>query len=164
MLRDYQKIIDEAIRLELGVVIYAPHPKSGFGQRQYINIWIRDRSPDWEIEMDIGNLDLSILIAYKLKRNWPAQIRLITMVDSEEKEQKALEFMKKLVDLARLPRTEVLVKNGTFKEFLDEAPQADLNIFGLTHEPDFDFMHAMVEKTHTTCLFILDSGHENVLA
>jgi hypothetical protein len=164
MVNDFKEIIHEAIRLELGVMIYAPHKKSGFGQRQYINIWIRDRSPDWEIEMDIGNLDLSILVAYKLKRNWHAQIRLITMVDTEEKEVYALEFMKKLVDLARLPRTEVLVKVGNFKDFVHDAPNADINIFGLTPDPNFHFMHKMVDDTQTTCLFILDSGHENVLA
>ncbi len=161
---EIREIITEAERLELGVLLYAAHRRSGLGQRQYINIWIRDRSPDWEIEMDIGNLDLSILIAYKLKRNWNAQIRLITMVDTEEKEVLALEFMKKLVDLARLPRTEVLVKVGDFNKFIEDAPLADINIFGLTADINFSFMHEMVEKTHTTCLFVLDSGHENVLA
>jgi uncharacterized membrane protein len=46
---EYREIIREAARLELGVLIYLPHFKSGFGQRQMINIWIRDRGPKWEI-------------------------------------------------------------------------------------------------------------------
>jgi hypothetical protein len=161
---EYREIIREAARLELGVLIYLPHFKSGFGQRQMINIWIRDRGPKWEIEMDIGNLDLSILVAYKLKRNWNAQIRLITVVDSHEDEMNALNFMVELVDQARLPSIEVLVKIGDFRESVQNAPTADLNIFGLVQDPNFDFMHEMVETTKTTCLFILDSGHENVLA
>lgn len=163
-INDYRAIIHEAIRLELGVLIYAPHFKSGFGQRQMINIWIRDRGPDWAIEMDIGNLDLSILVAYKLKRNWKAQIRLITVVHTSEDETNALNFMKELVDQARLPSIEVLVKVGDFRDSVQNAPTADLNIFGLVQDPSFDFMHEMVDTTRTTCLFILDSGHENVLA
>jgi hypothetical protein len=112
----------------------------------------------------VGNLDLSILVAYKLKRNWNAQIRLITVVDSHEDEMNALNFMVELVDQARLPSIEVLVKIGDFRESVQNAPTADLNIFGLVQDPNFDFMHEMVETTKTTCLFILDSGHENVLA
>lgn len=163
-MEEYREIIREAVRLELGVLIYVPHFKSGFGKRQMINIWIRDRSPDWKIAMNIGNLDLSILVAYKLKRNWNAQIRLITVVSSAEVEKQAVHFMVELVDQARLPSIEVLVKVGDFRDIVDDAPEADLNIFGLEHDPDFDFMHRMVDRTRTTCLFILDSGHESVLA
>ncbi|MCU4176791.1 amino acid permease [Carboxylicivirga sp. N1Y90] len=60
----FMEIIEEAARLQLGVLIYAQHPDSGMGKRQMINVWIRNRAPDWKISWDIGNLDLSILVAY----------------------------------------------------------------------------------------------------
>ena len=72
--------------------------------------------------------------------------------------------MKELIDLARLPRTESLIHVGNFNEFVINAPNSDLNIFGLVPEPDFNFMQRMVDDTQTTCLFIRDSGMENILA
>lgn len=161
---EFQEVIREAARLELGVLIYSQHPKSGLGQRQLINVWIRNRSPHWKISWDIGNLDLSILVAYKLKKNWDAAIRLVTVVDNAEQELQAHEFMAELIDQARLPKTEVYVHVGNFKEFIGQSPAADLNIFGLAPTPDFRFIEEMVSETRSTCLFIRDSGLENILA
>jgi amino acid transporter len=160
----YIGIIDEAIRSKLGIILYVPHHKSRFGQRRLINVWVRSRAPDWKIKWDIGNLDLSILLAYKLKRNWQARIRLIMLVGSQEEEEYARIFMRRLIDLARLVETETLVSVGTFKEFISSAPDADLNIFGLLPEPDFDIFESIRESTSTTCLFVRDSGFENVMA
>lgn len=161
---DFMEIIQESARLKLGVMVYCPHPKSGLGQRQMINVWIRNRSPEWNISWDIGNLDLSILSAYKLKRNWNAQIRLVTVVENAEQEVEAAQFMSQLMDLARLPETEIVIHQGSFTKYIQQAPEADLNIFGLVPEPDFEFMERMVQDTQTTCLFVRDSGQENVLA
>ena len=72
--------------------------------------------------------------------------------------------MADLIDQARLPRTETIIHVGNFNEFILDAPNADLNIFGLVPEPDFRFMEKMVDSTQTTCLFIRDSGMENILA
>jgi solute carrier family 12 sodium/potassium/chloride transporter 2 len=162
--KDFLDIIAESTRLKIGVMVYYQHLESGLGQRQVINIWIRNRAPYWKISWDIGNLDLSILVAYKLKKNWTAKIRLVTVVDNEEEEKQAADFMAKLIDLARLPKTEIMIQRGKFSEVIEQAPDADLNIFGLVEHPDFAFMERMVAKTQTTCLFIRDSGMENILA
>lgn len=162
--QEFIDIIKEAAHLQLGVLVYSQHPKSGLGQRQIINVWIRNRAPDWKIAWDVGNLDLSILVAYKLKKNWEARIRLVTVVDNQEQETQAHKFMAELIDLARLPKTDILVHVGAFNEFIKNPPAADLNIFGLVPEPDFRFMEKMVAETLTTCLFIRDSGYENILA
>ena len=161
---DFRDIILETERMQLGMLLFAPHTKAGFGQRQTINVWIRDRSPDWNIEWDVGNLDLSILIAYKLKRNWNAKLRLITVVESADAKAEAEAFMVRLMDLARLPETDVVVEVGRFGSYVAHAPQGDLNIFGLLPDPDFDFIERMVEETHSSCLFVHDSGLENVMA
>ena len=72
--------------------------------------------------------------------------------------------MSRLVDLARIPDTEVVVAKGAFDAYVANAPQADLNIFGLVPDPDFDVIRRMVETTSSTCLFVRDSGRESALA
>ena len=160
----YRRVIAQATALKLGTLIYAAHPVASLGQRRHINVWIRDRSPNWRLSWDIGNLDLSILAAYKLMRNWNAQMRVITVIEDENEEENARRFMSRLVDLARIPDTEVVVARGAFNTYLAEAPQADLNIFGLVPNPDFDVIRRLVETTSSTCLFVQDSGRETALA
>ncbi len=160
----YRRVIAQATALKLGTLVYAAHPVASLGQRQHINVWIRDRSPDWRLSWDIGNLDLSILTAYKLMRNWNAQMRVITVISNESEEENARRFMSRLVDLARIPDTEVVVAKGAFNTYVGQAPQADLNIFGLVPNPDFDVIRRMVETTKSTCLFVQDSGRESALA
>jgi solute carrier family 12 (sodium/potassium/chloride transporter), member 2 len=163
-LEGFNEIIEEASRLQIGVLVYSQHPNSGLGQRQIINVWIRNRAPDWKISWDIGNLDLSILVAYKLQRNWNAKIRLVTVVENKEEKEQAHKFMADLLDQARLPKTEMAVYIDNFNILIKKAPSADLNIFGLVPNPDFKFMEKMVDETQTTCLFIRDSGLENIFA
>ena len=160
----YRRVIAQATALKLGTLIYAAHPVASLGQRRHINVWIRDRSPNWRLSWDIGNLDLSILTAYKLMRNWNAQMRVITVIEDENEEANARRFMSRLVDLARIPDTEVVVAKGNFNTYLIEAPQADLNIFGLVPNPDFGVIRRLVETTSSTCLFVQDSGRESALA
>lgn len=92
------------------------------------------------------------------------EIQLVTVVDNKEQEQQAAKFMAELIELARLPKTEAVIHIGDFNKFVLNAPTADLNIFGLVPEPYFKFMEKMVNNTQTTCLFIRDSGMENILA
>ena len=89
---------------------------------------------------------------------------LVTIVENEEQKEQACKFMSDLIDLARLPKTEMDVFIDNFNELIKKAPSADLNIFGLVPNPDFEFMKKMVDETQTTCLFIRDSGLENIFA
>ncbi len=161
---DYATIVTEAERANLGALLFAPHRKSGLGRRRFVNIWIADRTPDWGISMDIGNLDLSLLIAYKLRRNWNAKLRLITVVKDEENVQRARQFYADLLSLARIPDTEIVVETGSFSDFVSRAPQGDLNIFGMASDQDLNFVRKMVEQTGASCVFVRDSGNENALA
>ena len=161
---DYAHIQEEAAREKIGVIVHAPHPKSGLGERRAINIWIRDRSPDWRVRMKLGNLDLPILLGYKLLRNWNASMRLITVVEREESVEEAHQFLEALLSMGRIPRTSVEVVTEPFASYLLRAPQADVSIFGLGLRPDFPFMRRMVSQTRSTCLFARDSGSESALA
>jgi amino acid transporter len=161
---DHRLIIREAGREEVAVMLYAPHPRAALGQRQVINVWIRDRSPDWRISMQIGNLDLALLTGYQLSQNWNAKLRLITVVDDPEEIDNAQDFLEKLIDLGRIPNATPIVNAADFRSYVPRAPQADLNIFGLLPDPNFDFARSLVDTTESSCMFVRDSGRESALA
>jgi solute carrier family 12 (sodium/potassium/chloride transporter), member 2 len=114
--------------------------------------------------MDIGNLDLSILIAYKLRRNWSAHLRLIMVVPDVAEHDNARRFFDTLLTVARIPGAEVIIIDGTFDEAIARVDPADLSIFGMISDPDIDFARRMVEATDSSCIFVRDSGQESALA
>ena len=161
---DYPYIVDKAEDENLGTLLYAPHQKAGLGRRQFVNVWLRERTSNWGISMDIGNLDLILLLAYKMQRNWGAKLRLIMVVEDEDELDNARQFVHELLTLARLPEMEVIIESDNFYEFVPRAPQADLNIFGMDTDPDFKFIRTMVRSTGASCIFVRDSGNESALA
>ncbi len=161
---ELKPVMNESIRLEIGVLLFSLHKTALLGQRNMINVWVRDRRGNWELGWDIGNLDLSILIAYKLKMNWNAQIRLIMVTEHKEDVNMASDFLNRLINLARLPQTLTEVRLGKFSDIVQEAPSADLNIFGMEPNLKYDFIKDMTVKTSSSCLFVKDSGHESILA
>ncbi len=164
VVEDYPEVIEEAKRLEIGVLLYMIHPRAMLGQKQNINLWIRNRGPEWDINDGRRNPNLSMLIAYKLMKNWGANIRLITVIDKSEELPKAKAFLQQLLELARLPIHETIVKGGKFAEEFADAPMADLNILGISPGKPVDSYKELALKVNTSCLFVLDSGHENVFA
>lgn len=162
--KEIRPVIEESVRLEIGVLLFSAHPAALLGQRNFINVWVSNRRGNWELGWDIGSLDLSTLIAYKLKKNWQAQIRMIMVVDNATEEQHAKEFLDSLINLARLPETLIEVHIGNFREIIREVPRADLNIFGMDQNFQFEFINEMTQKTQSSCLFVKDSGHESILA
>lgn len=162
---EIKPVMKESMRLEIGILLFNLHTTALLGQRNLINVWISERTGNWELGgWDIGNLDLSILIAYKLKMNWKARIRLIIVVEDPNEEENAKVFLKRLTGLARLPETLTEVHVGVFNEFVTQAPEADLNIFGMQDTLPYNFISNMTTKTNSSCLFVKDSGHESILA
>lgn len=161
---EIRPVIKESIRLEIGILLYSAHPTAKLGQRNVINVWVRDRKDNWSLSWDIGNLDLSTLIAYKLKKNWQAKIRLITVIDDDGEKENATKFLQSLITLARIPQTLTEVHVGDFRSIVKQAPSADINIFGMEENLSFDFVKEMTFSTNSSCLFVKDSGHESILA
>lgn len=161
---EIRPVIRESIRLEIGILLFSAHPTAHLGQRNVINVWVRDRKDNWSLGWDIGNLDLSTLIAYKLKKNWEAKIRLITVIDDENEREYATNFLNSLIHLARIPKTLTEVHVGEFKTIVTNAPSADINIFGMEENLSIEFVREMTKKTNSSCLFVRDSGHESILA
>jgi solute carrier family 12 (sodium/potassium/chloride transporter), member 2 len=156
-------MINEARYYNLGIQLYMEDPVAQLGRQASVNVWIREQSPHWNLDMDLGNVDLALLSAYKLKKNWNAEMRVITVVEEKEVE-KAQEYIENLLEVARLKGVSAHVEIGTFKEALQTAPQADVDFFGLTEVPNLDELRSYVELTKSACVFVADSGKENILA
>jgi len=160
-----QFIVDRTVENQLGVILYIDNPDTALGREQIINVWMREQSPDWQIGLHLPNLDLSLLMAYQLARNWRGQINLITVVADDSQRGNAELYLRQLMDLGRMPSgTKPIVATGSLDAFLERAPQADVNIFGLQTHVNLAFIQRMMTQTESSCIFVRDSGHESALA
>ena len=149
-------MIGVAIRAQLGIVLLYLHPKSAFGNKGKINVWLREGSP---------NLTLTILIAMLIERNWNGDIRLISIIDSPAEEHKRYEHLEKIIELARMPRHTIKkVLIGNFDELFQTPPDGDLNIFGTSEDVDMKKIHRLIKLSKTSCLFVKESGGESFIA
>jgi solute carrier family 12 (potassium/chloride transporters), member 9 len=160
-----QSLINIARDNCMGAILLATHPNSGLGRERTINLWVRDQSPDWKIDMKMANLDYAILLSYQLQKNWHADVRLLCVVEKEENTQIAYNFLESLMDVTRMSKNiKIHVSHGQFIDYLSIAPRADLNIFGVSHEVNREFMLDLMNTSRSSCLFVLDSGNESALA
>lgn len=158
-------IIKEAQRQRMGVALLVRHESAGLGRRKRINLWIPDQGPHWKMEMEFVNLDLAILLAYRMMDRWQARLTVIAAVEKEADKDKAKTFLTHLVNLARLPAdTKALIADGDFGRYASNAPEADLNIFPLAADFDAQFLWDLRDATASSCLFTQDSGQESALA
>jgi len=160
---EIHSIINEARLNDMGIQLYVEDVVAQLGRSASINVWIHERSPDWDLSMDLGNLDLALLTAYKLKTNWDAEMRVITVVE-EGQEEEAYSYLENLLDVARLNDAIPHVEIGSFTEALENAPHADVDLLGLPDEPNLNELRMYVERTQSACVFVADSGRESILA
>jgi solute carrier family 12 sodium/potassium/chloride transporter 2 len=150
-----EQLVDEAIRHKLGMVILRQHPRVAFGMQKNVNLWLRDKSPNWHLAM---------LITLQLQLNWNGKINLVTVTEKKSDERRLYHFLDRLNDQARLPSmTDFHVLVGPFEEMMKSAPRVDVNIFGFGKKLDFAFMRKAPERTKSSCLYVRDSGMESAL-
>jgi len=139
----------------LGSMVLIQHPRKAFGMHQTINLWLRDKSPNWH---------LAVLVTLHLHRNWGGEINLVTAAEHKSDEAAMHAFLEHLSDQARLPSaTRLRVVRGAFEEALEGAPRADINIFGLGEAFSIEFMRKAAKLSRASCLFVRDSGAEDAL-
>jgi amino acid transporter len=162
---DLQSVLDHASQHRMGLILLARNRVVELGREQIINVWVREQGPDWKLGLRLSNLDLSVLLAYQLSRNWKGQINLCMAVQDDDTATQAGRFLGKLVTLARLPtETEVQILQADFWDALSEIPSADINFFGLADHYDQQFVAKVFETVDASCLFVRDSGDESALA
>jgi amino acid transporter len=151
-----EEIVAQATQNEMGTIILRQHPRMAFGMMKNINLWLRDKSPNWHLAM---------LITLQLQLNWEGKINLVTVADEKRDEKSLYNFLEMLSNQARLPSmTDFHVLTGPFKNQINSAPQVDINIFGLTQDTiPFDFIREVPELTRSSCIFVKDSGKESAL-
>lgn len=159
------RVMQEARRQRMGVALLVQHETAGLGRRQRINLWIPDQGPEWKMEMEFDELDLAILLAYRMMVSWGAKLTVIAAVEQASDKAKAEKFLARLVDLARLPAGAAAhVADGDFGRYASTAPEADLNIFPLPNKLDAEFLWHLRDATGSSCLFTQDGGDESALA
>lgn len=164
---EFGDIIVQAHNTGVGVMMAGMHSKANLGQCSAINLWLRPARTGWSARAAFrsNNLNLTLLIGYRLMRQWNAKLRLITAVPTEEQLHNGRDFLDDVCELARIPEAaERHVMVGAFKDCATNGPQADISILGLQANPDFDFMRDTIEWTASTCLFVADSGRESAMA
>lgn len=148
-------LIEQAQSLKFGTLILALHPKSAFGQRKKMNLWVRQGSP---------NIHLAVLIALQLEKNWEAELRVIQVVDQPQDKKNAEEYLLKFKRLMRLSQgSQMCVLTGKFQEVVASAPPADINIFGMASVVDIASMRRTSEAICTSCIFLRDSEQESAV-
>jgi len=146
------------LKHKMGVALLRQHSRMAFGMQKDVNLWLRDKSPNWHLAM---------LLALQIQLNWDGKINLVTVGDTEEDTGRLYHFLEQLSDQARLSSlTDFYVLPGSFKEALCKAPKADINIFGLSveNEVPLDFIREVSELVKSSCVFVIDSGYESALA
>jgi hypothetical protein len=150
------EMVNNAVMHSLGVIILRQHPRIAFGMQKTINLWLRDKSPNWH---------LAVLVTLQLQLNWEGKINLITVAERKEDKYRMYKFLDELSKQTRLPSlTEFHVLTGGFKEAISSAPKGDISLFGLADDLHFSFMRDVTESTNSSCLFVRDSGKESAIA
>lgn len=151
--------------LSVGLALWQPHPSGRLGEPQLIDIWLSDRSPEWQLQLHLANLDLPVLIGYLLSQACGAQLRLRSVVRDPEQVAAGAAFMHALIDQARLPSsTTVHVTTGDFIAALKDAADADLNLFGMPPQISKERLGTLHAASGGSCLWLMDAGVASALA
>jgi solute carrier family 12 sodium/potassium/chloride transporter 2 len=151
-----KSLVEYTIAKGMGVILLRRHTEKNFGEQKNINIWLRDKSPNWH---------LAILLALHLQSNWDADIHLLTVTNDASEKERLHRFLSRLSDEARLPSsTEHHVLTGNFESIFAIAPKADLQIFGMTGGFSIDGLRKVAELADSSAIFVNDSGEESAFA
>ena len=161
---ELEHILEVARDNDLGVVYLGAHPDTGFGKSRTINVWISDQSPNWHLSFKLANIDLPLLIAFKMIQNWKTRVRVISLVSTPDHLEPAQRYLQELMTLARIPSGyKIQVEVSSFSSYISKAPKADINILGLGSTVNKETIEKTVRVTESTCLFVKNSGLESVL-
>ncbi|MGB0929556.1 MAG: hypothetical protein ACPGVB_02185, partial [Chitinophagales bacterium] len=184
-------LLQQARIYKMGAMLYVPYRKVGLGLEKTANLWIYFNNLDDFSDFRVEDVNIALLVAYLLKRNWKAKLNVITVITDFDKDNKessrklAEKYMKKLFVLARIPKdvqmyyffseisaeynpiegeeTSILGQETT-PSLDSKVPIADINVFALRGDRiDMNRIRERVNSLETSCLYTLDSGIENAL-
>ncbi len=163
----YLPIIEASRNREWGLLLFAPFEQVGLGIEKTINLWIDQIPRNWENMLDLGNNDLSLLIALIIRKNWNAQLNIIKTLRPEEEEdrEKWRKKLKRIKEIARVPKSVKIILLDRNPDMWSSAPLADLNILEIPQKEELDIEQLMEipQRLRASCLFSSDSGNESAL-
>jgi hypothetical protein len=160
---DLRRIIGEARKYHVGICLLAGALDDLTGNERIISVWLTQPSSNWKIGTDLGEMDLGLLIAYKLKRNWRADLYLRAVIVNEKDRQAASDYLKTVAELARIPNANLGVVLASEQAAEMKEIHSDIHILQLPEDPDFSRLQHEYESSGASCLFTMDSDKENAL-
>lgn len=155
-------IIKDAKRNGLGVLLFSGERDVTGDRDNSIHLVLERPKEGWKVSVDLGEADLALLLAYKLKRNWKTKIVLTALLSGSGEEQEALDFLEALTELARIPNVEYRLASS--KEELESgSTEPSITLYGMREDPDFEELRSKIKSAGAPCLFAMDSGWENAL-
>lgn len=167
---DTSVLLKKAKEYGFGSYLYVPYRKVGLGLEKTINLWLDIRHVNRDLKFKIDDLNVGLLTAHLLQRNWRCKLNIITIIkDSPHQgaeKNSAIHFMRKLLTLARISqKTEIHYVWGSLEKCMEETPHADLHIFSVIPEKlNLKNIRKRADLLETSCLLAIDGGTENALA
>jgi hypothetical protein len=157
------KILDTSKRHRVGVVLFDRDQESSLGSEEDIHIWLPTSIINEDVMKD-REYDLSLLLAYRLYKNWAGNIS-IYMCTSKDNSARARNYINKLLYEARLPQTiTVHISTRKFKDVFNEAPRSDIHIVPISGSESIAKIKKISNYSNKSIIYVMDSGREDVLA
>lgn len=160
--QSYEKVVELAAKNQYGVMLYIPFENVGLSLEKDITVWIKELKPDWKINYDLNNNDLSVLTSLLLLKNWKGTLNV--KVAKNEMGIMAEEDIPVLRNLIRLPvETVIEVYPLESEKDLLKSHRTDLNIMPLMVGDKIEDLQKLVTLARTSTIFCMDTNNVNAL-
>ncbi len=162
----YKELLERAVALQFSSYLYIPYGKVGLGLEQTINLWIHARDIRHVDDAKVPHLNLAILTAYLLVRNWRGQLTIHVLMDEEDVETEVAVNLNRLCIYARIPKeTTQKFWHGGIGSAVARGVRGDLNVTYLVPEHiDMVALRSRTQHLEASFLYTQDSGIENAFA
>lgn len=162
--KQLQETIDATNTYAYGMLLYVPFSSVGLALENSITLWLTNISPNWNVDYNIGDNQLSILTAIMISKNWNAKL-MIRFINTPNRSERFTEKdYEAFCDAVRLPHnTSYVIIDKEFREAVMEPLVTDLNIFSITDAGKIESMRDLVYQSRISALFCSDSGYESAL-
>jgi hypothetical protein len=158
---EIKSVMRSAEQNQLGILLYAG-PEVMTQKVETVHMIMERPEDGWKIGTDLGKSDLAFLISHKLKQNWKSDLILTAALKNDEEREQALDYLKSVAELARIPNAESRTAS-LGRENLD-GEKRTVTVYSMSGDMDLSRIDSKVDSTGTPCLFALDSGLENAFA
>jgi solute carrier family 12 (sodium/potassium/chloride transporter), member 2 len=162
-LNSLQKIFRVARTHKTGIILSDRDEEVGLGSEEDVHVWIPSSALEKGV-FDEKKFDLSLLTAYRLHRNWAANVTLWMCV-SKEKKVEAENYLKKILYEARFPSSsKIIISTDSFAKTLRKAQKGDIHIIPVSSHSEIANIRKISDSEEKSFFFIADSGKEDILA